>query len=265
MTELKSYRPISNLSFLSKIIEKAAQSQLQIHFDHQSLLSKHQSACRQHYSMETTLLNMCDNILKNMDNQKSTLIVSLDLSATFDTVNHKILLDVLKNYFGITQQALDWISSYLSSRKFLVQIGQLNSKIVKIDFSVPQSGILGPILFHCCANTLMEIIPESGDRFLSGYADDHAIIHAFIPESNNIKQKKENVIGKIKTWMEENHLKMNNGKTQFIIFGTTNNLKKNTLDNIEIGNTKIHHTSKIKFIGVYLDEKLNLKDHIQNR
>ena len=63
-SELKNYRPISNLSFLSKIIEKAAQSQLQKHFDQQSLLPNHQSAYRQHYSMETTLLNMCDNILK---------------------------------------------------------------------------------------------------------------------------------------------------------------------------------------------------------
>ena len=63
-TELKNYRPISDLSFLSKIIEKAAQSQLQKHFDQQSLLPNHQSTYRQYYSTETTLLNMCDNILK---------------------------------------------------------------------------------------------------------------------------------------------------------------------------------------------------------
>ena len=65
-TELKNYRPISNLSFLAKITEKASQLQLQKHFDQQSLLPYHQSAYRQHYSMETTLLNMCNNILKNM-------------------------------------------------------------------------------------------------------------------------------------------------------------------------------------------------------
>ena len=201
--ELKKCRSISNLFFLSKIIEKAAQSQLQIHFDHQSLLSKHKSANRQHYPMETTQWNMCHNILKNMENPKSTSIVSLDLSAAFDTVNHKILLDILKNYFGITEQALAWISSYLSNRKFLVQIGQLTSKIVKIDFSVPQGSILGPILFNCYACTLMEIISESEDRFLSEYASDHAIIHTFISENNNIKQKIENDIGKIKTWMKK--------------------------------------------------------------
>ena len=65
--------------------------------------------------------------------------------------------------------------------------------------------------------------------------------------------------------MEENQLKMYNAKTEFIVLGTVNNLQKNTLDNIEIGNTKIHWSSKIKFLGVLLDEKLSLKDHIQNR
>ena len=71
-TELKNYWPISNLSYLSKIVEKAAQLQLQEHFDQHSLLPKHQSAYRQHHSTETTLLNICDNILKNMEDGKCT-------------------------------------------------------------------------------------------------------------------------------------------------------------------------------------------------
>ena len=264
-TELKNYRPISNLSFLSKIIEKAAQLQLQKHFDQQSLLPNHQSAYRKHYSTETTLLNMCDNILRNMENGKCTSIVSLNLSAAFNTVNHTILLDALNGYFGISQHALTWISSYLSSRKFLVQIGHLTSKTVEIDFSVPQGSILEPILFNCYASTLMEIIPERKDSFLSGYADDHAIIHSFSPDNNNIKQIIGSDIGKIKTWMEESQLKMNDAKIKFIVIGTSSSLQKNTLDNIDIGNTKILQSSKIKFLGVFLDEKLSFKDYIQNR
>ena len=96
-TELKNYRPKSNLSFISKIIEKAAQVQLQKHYAKQSLLLNHQSAYTQHYSTETTLLNMCGNILKNMETQKCTSIVCLDLSAAFDTVNHKLLLGIQKS------------------------------------------------------------------------------------------------------------------------------------------------------------------------
>ena len=74
----------------------------------------------------------------------------------------------------------------------------------------------------------MEIIPERKDTFLSGYADDHAIIHSFSTDNNNIKQIIESDIGKIKTWMEENQLKMNNAKTEFIVIGTSSILWKNT-------------------------------------
>ena len=237
-TQLKNYRPISNLSFLSKIVEKAAQLQLQDHFDQQSLLPKHQSAYRQHHSTKTTLLNICDKILKNMEDGKCTSIVSLDLSATFDTVNHTILLEVLNNYFGIAEHALSWISSYLSSRRFQVQVGHLTSKMVEIDFLVPQGSILGPILFNCYASTLMEIIPERKDTFLSRYADDHVVIHSFNLD-NNINQIIENDIEKIKTWMEDNQLKMNDAKTEFIVIGTSSSLRKNTLNHIKIGDTKI--------------------------
>ena len=192
------------------------------------------------------------------------ILLNGNLSTAFDTVNHKILLDVLKSYFGITEQAIVWISSYFFNRRFLVQISQFTSKIVTINFSVPQGRILGPILFSCYASTLMEIIPESNGSFLTGYADNLAIVNSFNHDTKKIKQKIESDIRKIKTWMEENQLKMKDAKTEFIVSGTLNNLSKNTLDNIEIGK-KIHWTSKIKFLGVYLDEQLNLKDHIQNR
>ena len=111
----------------------------------------------------------------------------------------------------------------------------------------------------------MEMIPASEESFLSGYADDHAVIHCFSPNNKNIRQNIASNIDKIRNWMEENQLKMNNAKTEFIIIGTASNLKKNTLENIEIGDTLIHQISKIKFLGVYLDENLSLKDHVQNR
>ena len=111
----------------------------------------------------------------------------------------------------------------------------------------------------------MEIIPERKDSFLSGYADDHTIIHSFNPDDNNIKQKIENDIGKIKMWMEDNQLKMNDAKKEFIVTGTSGSLRKNTLDHIKIGNTKIQWSSNIKFLDINLDEKLSFKDHIQNR
>ena len=140
--------------------------------------------------METTLINMCDNILKICKIKNVHQWYAWTYNAAFNTVNHKILLDVLKNYFGITGQALAWISSYLSNRKFLAQIGQFTSKIVTINFSVPQGNVLGPILFNCCASTLIEIIPESNDSFLSRYADDHAIVNSLNPDNKKTRKRK---------------------------------------------------------------------------
>ena len=124
-------------------------------------------------------------------------------------------------------------------KKHQVQVGHLTSKTVEIDFSVPQGSILGHILFNCYASTLMEIILERKDSFLSGYADDHMIIHSFNPNDNNINQIIENDIGKFKMWMEDNQLKMNDAKTEFIVIGTSGSLQKNTLDHNKVGNTKI--------------------------
>ena len=181
-----------------------------------------------------------------MENQKCTSVVLLDLSTVFDTVDNKIFLDVLKSYFGITEQALAWISPHLSNRKFLVQIGQFTSKIVTIN-SVPWGSILGPILFNCYASTLMEIIPESNDSFLSGYVDDHAIVHSFIPDNKNIKQKIENDTRKIKTWMEENQLKMNDAKTVFVVLGTSDNLRKTPWIKLKLEKQKSTKHPKLNF------------------
>ena len=88
-------------------------------------------------------------------------MVALDLSAAFDTVNHKILLEVLNKYYGIHGLALKWIESYLTNRQFWVQIEDKFSEVKTIDFSVPQGSILGPILFICYASTLQEPFKKS--------------------------------------------------------------------------------------------------------
>ena len=144
---------------------------------------------------------MCDNILKNMETQKYTSIVCLDLSAAFDTVNHKILLGILKSYFGISDHALAWISSYLSKRKFLVQIGQQVSQDNWIKLLSTTGKHTWTDSFNCYASTLMEMIPASKESFLSGYADDHAAIHCFSLNNKNIRQNIASDIDKIRNWM----------------------------------------------------------------
>ena len=105
--EFKNYWPISNLSFISKSIERAALLQLSTYFEDQNLLPFHQDAYCKHHSTETAVLNICDEILQNAEHNKGTAMVCLNLSTAFDTVNHTILKTVSEHYFCLKDTALN--------------------------------------------------------------------------------------------------------------------------------------------------------------
>ena len=126
-TQNSNYRPVSNLSFISKIIEKVALEQFNTHCQENSLVPEYQSAYRKNHSCETSLVKLVNDILWNMDRQLVTSIVILDLSAAFDTVDHDLLLDVLGTRFGITGTARKWYESYLKPRRFRIVVGKEES------------------------------------------------------------------------------------------------------------------------------------------
>ena len=142
-------------------------------------------------------------------------MVELDLCAALVTVNHRILLGVLNKYYGIQGLALQWLKSYLTDRQFKVQIEENFSEVITINFSVPQGSILGPIRFTCYASTLQELFINNNS--LSRYADDHSFIKLFSPIDNNIPTELELDVKHISEWVYQNHLKMNDAKTEFVL------------------------------------------------
>ena len=113
---LSNYRPISHLSYLSKLTERLVKTRLTDYLSKNSLLNPFQSAYTKFHSTETTLLSVHDFIIRAMSQQQVTGLCLLDLSAAFDTIDHSILLHRLKSWFGISDTALSWLHSYLSSR-----------------------------------------------------------------------------------------------------------------------------------------------------
>ena len=113
---LSNFRPISNLPFLSKTLERAVASQLMKHLTDNNLLESLQSGFRWHHSTETALLRIVNDLLLNADAAAPSVLVLLDLTAAFDTIDHGILLDHLQKYAGISGTCLSWMSSYLSGR-----------------------------------------------------------------------------------------------------------------------------------------------------
>ena len=106
----RNYRPISNLPFVGKLMERCVIDQLMEHIHANNLMEPLQSAYRSHHSTKTALLKVKTDILKAMDNQEVTCLVLLDLSAAFDMVDHKILLERLENLFGITGMLFDGLN-----------------------------------------------------------------------------------------------------------------------------------------------------------
>lgn len=135
---LKNYRPVSNLPFLAKILEKVVLGQLRSHLESNDLLEEHQSAYRRYHGTETALLDVTCDLLDDADSGKVSVLSLLDLSAAFDTIDHKILLKRLEDTFGITATALKWFDSYIEDRFQSVVIDGRKSKPALLQYGVPQ-------------------------------------------------------------------------------------------------------------------------------
>jgi len=170
-TDVRNYRPISNLTFMSKVVERLVCRQLVAFLKLHGLLPSLQSAYRQNHSTETAVLKVITDILQSADRDEISLLCLLDLSAAFDTVDHDILLGRLRDTFGFHGQVLNWVESFLRSRTQSVNInGQLSIKSTLI-CGVPQGSVLGPILFllYCADVTL---IAQRHGLGVHSYADD---------------------------------------------------------------------------------------------
>ncbi len=144
--EAKSYGPISNLSVLSKTLERLVASQLLDYLRAADLLPDLQSAYRPHHSTETAVLKVLADILRAVDGGDLAVLALLDLSAAFDTVDHETLLTRLKRSYGLSGRVHDWFQSYLSGRFQHVRCGRTSSTPTQLTCGVPQGSVLGPIL-----------------------------------------------------------------------------------------------------------------------
>ena len=260
--DMKNYRPISNLSFLSKIIEYAILDQLRPFLEQNELISKYQSAYREFHSTETALCRVHNDLVTSVCSGRASLLVMLDLSAAFDTIDHHILLNDLFSY-GIQGDAHLLLQSYFEERFQRVVIGESMSEPEPLLFGVPQGSVLGPVLFVLYTTSLADLLEAHGVSY-HFYADDTQI-YLEIDNIVDVKEKVLSLLHDIKIWMSRRKLKLNDGKTNVIIVkGGIRSDVETEFGSLDLGSVQLHPDVSARNLGVLFDASLNFKYHISS-
>ena len=264
--DLKSYRPVSGLSFLSKLVEQIVAAQIRSHMDSHDLGNTFQSAYKVGHSTETALLCIKNEIHLSLSKGMPTALVLLDLSAAFDTIDHDTLLSCLSSRFGFDGSALKWFRSYLQDRFQSVKIGSSLSNLFKLKFEVPQGSVLGPLLFSLYTTPLSQVIRKyTGVRY-HFYADDTQLfIHLSPDDSLKSFDRLKSCLNDIQVWMSENKLKLNPDKTEFIVFGAKDRHKwlSDSLPVNILGNC-LSPADVVRNLGVLFDAKFCFTNHVNS-
>lgn len=257
-TILTNFRPISNLSFISKIIEKSVLDQIQSFMAENLIFEVFQSGFRKHHSTETALLKVSNDILLTCDSGNYAVLLLLDLTAAFDTVDHAVLLDRLEYSAGITGSALQWFRSYLTNRTFSVKLGDHTSSKAAITSGVPQGSILAPFLFSLYMLPLGSIFRKYGLSFHC-YADDTQV---YLPLKRNAPDGLNALLlclSDVKKWLSLNFLNFNESKTELIVFKPSVSVTS-TIPNL--GELSPYVKQHVKNLGVVFDEQMKFDRQI---
>ena len=258
------FSPISILPALSKIIEKLVNIQIVKYLTLHSLLDPYQSAYKANHSTQTTLLKLSEDIYDCIDDSEITLLVLLDFSKAFDTVNHKLLLAKLE-ILGFQENTRKWILSYLSGRSQKVQTEKDSSDWSPILNGVPQGSILGPLLFTILISD-MRVSIWNGSYIT--YADDTNLYWESPIDTINCTLKTAGeVISSVAKYCSDNCLRLNEAKCKYIFIGTRPGINKlNTMDliDLKINNIPMERLTDVKVLGLNINEVLSWRKQVNS-
>ncbi|KAJ8353101.1 hypothetical protein AAFF_G00109100 [Aldrovandia affinis] len=188
---------------MSKILEKVVFNQLNIFFNENSILEKFQSGFKSNHSTETALTKIVNDLRLSVAANKVSVLILLDLSAAFDTIDHSILINRLENWVGLSECGVNWFRTYITERQFFISFGDHMSEKYDVSFGVAQGSCLGPLLFSLYMLPLGNIIRDHNVNFHS-YADDTQLYISVEPNDANALYSLTTFLSAINQWMSNN-------------------------------------------------------------
>ena len=258
--ECGNYRPVSLLSALSKILEKAICSQLM------SYLESDHSLCHDQYgfrpkSQTTHVVHKLLNIIQaNSIKNEVTIVTFLDLSKAFDCLQYDKLFFKMEK-LGFHEHTIKWFKSYLSLRQQCTDLDGTLSDWMDVELGVPQGSILGPILFLIYVNDINNC--DNTARFVK-FADDTTVITS-APTLKEATWKMNGTLIRVSKWFRSNKLNLNPSKTRYMIFngkGTTETELVQIDDQYIERVWKYGAEKSFKLVGIQIDEQLKWEEHI---
>ena len=250
-----NYRPISIISVCGKLLEKIIHNQI-IQVIGDKCLYKFQYGFQRGLGTSDAIRELVDDLLFNLHEGTTSVGIFIDLKKAFDTVDHDILLEKMYGY-GFRGVANTWLRNYLKGRSQTVKIQSSASLPLQLKVGVPQGSILGPLLFLLYINDIPECIHHGKLRL---FADDTNVFYATkdpITMLNNIQEDTQ----RLESWLKRNKLTINASKSEYIVIKPVNK----TIPDIPIylQNSLLTRVDKVKYLGVFFDQHLTFKHHIE--
>jgi hypothetical protein len=259
----KNYRPVNNLLFFSKITERVVSNRTEDHMDKHNLHEPSQFAYKTHHNTEIMMLGVTDEVLRGFDDNMATVVIFLDLSAAFDTIDTRKLLQILEQELGISGNALKWFESFLTGRTQRVKISGEYSETLEVPFGAPQGSVLGPKLFN--GNVRSQPLVFKKCMFSSSsFADDSNGRRTFALtfQFNVLKNEVTKCINEIVKWSFSHYMKINPDKTEIMLFRPPSLNNEVIVNGIFLDGQCIRFSDEVKNVGVWLDRNLTMDKHI---
>ena len=257
LTQVKNYRPISLLPLPGKVLEKLIHGQISGYLETAALLSDCQHGFRKDHSTIHSVAQFTSYVNSKMDSRMPTLVTYIDFRKAFDCVQHYILLRKLSS-LGLDNSVVQWVESYLSSRKQRVYANGIYSSFLPVTQGVPQGSVLGPLFYIIYANDLVNLAKNCK---VAMYADDTVFYTANSNFDVSVAKMQADV-NSLSNWCNSNGIMVNTDKTKLMTFGNPNLIAKLAPFEVNYEGTPMQKVTSYKYLGVTLDSQLSYNLHV---